>query len=68
MPTRSQESRGSPPGTHGGQVLGLEGLRGQGIDFQGFRRSRGRPTGSQGVKGKACRVPMGRGVGLQFQH
>ena len=38
---------------------------GQGEGLQGLRGSRGRPTGSQGVKEKAYRVPGGQGVGLQ---
>ena len=36
----------------GGQGVGLQGiLGGQGVDLQDSRESRGRPTGSQGVKG-----------------
>ena len=38
---------------------------GQGEGQHGPRGSRGRPTGSQGVKGQAYRVPGGQGVGLQ---
>ena len=35
-------------------------LGGQGVDLQGPRGSRGMPTGSQGVKGLAYRVPGGQ--------
>ena len=38
---------------------------GQGVGLQGPRGSRGRPTGSQGVKGWAYRIPGGHGLGLQ---
>ena len=38
---------------------------GQGVGLEGPRGSRGRPSGSQGVKGWAFRVPGGPGVGLQ---
>ena len=41
------------------------GIGGQGVGLQGPRGSRGRPTGSQGAKGLAYRVPGGQGVGLQ---
>ena len=34
------------------------------MDIQGPRGSRGRSTGSQGVKGKAYRVLGGQGIGL----
>ena len=37
----------------------------QGVGRQGPRWSRGRPPGSQGAKGLACRVPRGQGVGRQ---
>ena len=40
--------------------------RGQGEGLQGPRGSRERPTGSQGVKGKAYRVPRGQGGGVRW--
>ena len=39
--------------------------RGPGVCLKGPRGSRGRPTGSQGAKGWAYRIPGGKGVGLQ---
>ena len=45
--------------------IGLQGPRGHGVGLEGHRGSRGRPTGSQGVKVKAYIVPVGQGVGLQ---
>ena len=39
--------------------------KGQGVGLQGPRGSRGRPTGSQRVKGYAYRVQGGQGVGLE---
>ena len=39
----------------GGQAVGLEGPRG----------SKGRPTGSQAVRGWPCRVPGDQRVGFQ---
>ena len=35
------------------------------VPIQGPRGSRGRPTGSKGVKGETYRVPGGHGLGLQ---
>ena len=39
--------------------------RDQGVGLEGPRGSRGRPSGSQGVKEYAYRVPGGQGLGLQ---
>ena len=41
------------------------GSCGQEVGLQGFRGSRGMPTGSKGVKGWAKRVSGGQMVGLQ---
>ena len=38
---------------------------GQGVSLEVPKGSRGRPTGSQGVKGLAYRVSRGQGVGRQ---
>ena len=49
--TGSQVIKGEAYRVPGGQGIGLEGPRAQGVTLQGLRGSRGRPTGSQGVKG-----------------
>ena len=41
------------------------GPSGQGMGLQVPRGSRNGPTGSQGVKEWAYRVPLGKGMGLQ---
>ena len=46
-----QGVKGSAYKVPGVQGVGLQGPRGQGVGLQGLRGSRGRPTGSQGVKG-----------------
>ena len=38
---------------------------GQGVGLEGSRGSRGRPSGSQGVKRLVYRVPRGQGLGQQ---
>ena len=50
------------PGGSGGRLARSKG--GQGVCQQGPKGSRGTPTGSQGVKGEAYRVPWGYRVGM----
>ena len=45
--------------------MGLQGPRRSGLGLEGPSGSMGRPTGSQGVKGKAYKVPAVQGIGLQ---
>ena len=57
------EGPGSPGGPGG--LGGPGGPDGRGVGLQDHRGSRSWPTGSQGVKGQAYRVPGGQGVDLQ---
>ena len=49
--SRSKGFKGYASGSLGDKGLAFTVPGGQGVGFQGVRGSRGRPTGSQGVKG-----------------
>ena len=51
-----------------GQGVGYRVSGGQGVGLQGPRGSRGRPTRSQEVKGKAYKVPGGQGGRGKMSH